>query len=373
VPEAAFHGVVIGAGVVGCSVAHRLAERGVQVTVVDAGDRREGASWRSFAWVNASSKRPFAYFRLNHLGLQAHRRLGGPWWVPSGHLEWAADPVGEGELLAEAEELAGWGYGVEVLSPGEAAKREPALAVPARVEAVVAHPEEGYVLAPALVDGVRALSSSLGTTFVDGQTVRRVRTRNARVTGVELEDGTELEAERVICCAGRWTEELLAPLGARAPLVPADHPGSPALGLMLRTTPVGAAPSRVVHAGPVGVRPDGEGRLLLHSTDVDRKLRPDTPAEVDQPLAGQILEQARQVVPALREASIESVKLGRRVLPEDGLSIVGWAPGVEGLYVVATHSGVTMAPALGELVAKEVALGVAIEELEPFRPTRFWG
>jgi glycine/D-amino acid oxidase-like deaminating enzyme len=119
------------------------------------------------------------------------------------------------------------------------------------------------------------------------------------------------------------------------------------------------------------MRPDGGGSLLLHSTEADRQLAPDTPEEADHPLAVQILEHARRVVPALGGAGIESVRLGRRVLPEDGHSIVGWAPGVEGLYVVATHSGVTMAPALGELVAREVAGETAADELGPFRLERF--
>ncbi|MBO0705727.1 MAG: FAD-binding oxidoreductase, partial [Candidatus Dormibacteraeota bacterium] len=373
VPEPALRCVVIGGGVVGSSVAHRLAELGAAVTLVDAGGRRQGASARSFAWVNASSKRPFAYFRLNRLGMEAHRRLAGPWWTPSGHLEWAADAVREGELLAEAEELAGWGYPVEVLTPSEAARREPALTIRRGVEAVVVHPEEGYVSTPRYLEGMRGLAGSLGTRFVDGVAVEEVLRGGGRVTGVRLEDGTALEADRVVVCAGRWTEELMAPLGVRVPLVPAGQAGSPALGLLVRTTPVGASLGRVVHAGPLAVRPDGDGSFLLHSTDTDRRLGPDTPEEAGHPLAVQLLEQATSVLPALQEARIESVRLGRRVLPEDGHSIVGWAPGTAGLYVVATHSGVTMAPALGELVAGEVAKGEVAGALEPFRPDRFTG
>jgi MFS family permease len=270
------HCLVVGGGVIGCSVAHRLAERGARVTVVDAGARREGTSWRSFAWVNASSKRPYAYFLLNQLGMRAHARLAGSWWIPSGHLEWRTDPVTEGELLAEAEELTGWGYGVEVLTPGEAARREPSLAVASRVEAVVAHPEEGYVLVPGYVAGVRKLAGALGAQFRDGATMREVLTRGDRVEGIRLEDGSEIRADRVVCCAGRWTGELLAPLGISVPLVSADHAGSPALGLLVRTTPVAASLSRVVHAGSLGVRPNGDGRLLLHSTEADRQVRPDT-------------------------------------------------------------------------------------------------
>ena len=61
-------------------------------------------------------------------------------------------------------------------------------------------------------------------------------------------------------------------------------------------------------------------------------------------------------------------------MPRDGRSIAGPVPGTEGLYVLATHSGVTLAPVLGALLAEEIAVGAPPPMLAGFRPDRFpWG
>jgi glycine/D-amino acid oxidase-like deaminating enzyme len=63
--------------------------------------------------------------------------------------------------------------------------------------------------------------------------------------------------------------------------------------------------------------------------------------------------------------------LAWRAMPADRLPIVGPVPWLDGLYVAVTHSGVTVAPALGRLVAREVADGEPDGLLAPFRPGRF--
>ena len=58
-------------------------------------------------------------------------------------------------------------------------------------------------------------------------------------------------------------------------------------------------------------------------------------------------------------------------MPADGQSIVGWLPGAPGVYVAVTHSGVTLGAHLGQLIAAEIAGGLAQPELTPYRPDRF--
>jgi len=58
-------------------------------------------------------------------------------------------------------------------------------------------------------------------------------------------------------------------------------------------------------------------------------------------------------------------------MPEDEVSLVGPLPGADGVFVLATHSGVTLAPALGRLLADEIVGGAVPELLGPFRPNRF--
>jgi glycine/D-amino acid oxidase-like deaminating enzyme len=67
---------------------------------------------------------------------------------------------------------------------------------------------------------------------------------------------------------------------------------------------------------------------------------------------------------------VEAARVGWRPLPGDGLSAVGPVAGLEGYYLVFTHSGVTLGPLLGRLVAEEVTTGQVPPPLAPFRPDR---
>jgi len=87
---------VIGAGVMGASVAYRLAQAGAAVTVLEATRIGGGTSGISFAWTNAHKKPPKPYHDLNVAGMKAHAALADefgatPWWHGGGSLEWEAE------------------------------------------------------------------------------------------------------------------------------------------------------------------------------------------------------------------------------------------------------------------------------------------
>ena len=89
--------IVIGAGVMGASVAYRLAQASAEVTVLEATRIGGGTSGISFAWTNAHNKPPKPYHDLNAAGMKAHAALAdefgaAPWWHGGGSLEWEAEP-----------------------------------------------------------------------------------------------------------------------------------------------------------------------------------------------------------------------------------------------------------------------------------------
>ena len=83
-----------------------------------------------------------------------------------------------------------------------------------------------------------------------------------------------------------------------------------------------------------------------------------------------ILAKIAAVLPAARGVGLQRLTLGFRPMPLDELPVVGAIPDVPNLYVVVTHSGVTLAPILGRYVTQEVMSGSRIEALAPFRPER---
>ena len=88
--------IVIGAGVIGASVAYRLAQAGAEITVLEATRLGGGTSGTSFAWTNAHRKPPKPYHDLNVAGMKAHAALRDefgaiPWWHGGGSLEWVSE------------------------------------------------------------------------------------------------------------------------------------------------------------------------------------------------------------------------------------------------------------------------------------------
>jgi glycine/D-amino acid oxidase-like deaminating enzyme len=84
---------VIGAGVIGVSIAAEAAARGADVTLIDKNAPGSGTSLITYAWVNSNGKEPVGYYELNRAGLEAHHRLAGTgadWFRPTGHIELAA-------------------------------------------------------------------------------------------------------------------------------------------------------------------------------------------------------------------------------------------------------------------------------------------
>src|ERR1700674_886236 len=105
--------IVIGAGVMGASVAYRLAQAGSAVTVLEATRVGGGTSGISFAWTHAHRKPPKPYHDLNVGGMKAHAALrdefgATPWWHGGGSLEWEAQ-TNRATIAANVEALSAWG------------------------------------------------------------------------------------------------------------------------------------------------------------------------------------------------------------------------------------------------------------------------
>jgi glycine/D-amino acid oxidase-like deaminating enzyme len=150
-----------------------------------------------------------------------------------------------------------------------------------------------------------------------------------------------------------------------------DHEpaGSAAVGLLVTTTPLLARLRRVIHADGLMVRPDGAGRLMLHGDRQDTRVRHDEPTSPPPAPALELIEQLRALLAGTDGARVETARIGIRSLPADRMPAVGHVR--EGCYVVVTHSGITLAPLLGELVSQELIDQRQSTALERFRPARF--
>jgi glycine/D-amino acid oxidase-like deaminating enzyme len=72
-----------------------------------------------------------------------------------------------------------------------------------------------------------------------------------------------------------------------------------------------------------------------------------------------------------QDVTLVSVRLGTRPMPADGLPIIGPVPHAGGAYIAVMHSGITLAPTAGRLIASEIVDGVEAKQLAGLRPARF--
>jgi glycine/D-amino acid oxidase-like deaminating enzyme len=364
--------VVVGAGVIGAAVAFRLAQAGARVTVLEGADRvGAGTSGRSFAWTNSNGKTPKPYHDLNVAGMRAHSALGDefgatPWWHGGGNLEWRATDSARAELNSRVERLRAWGYAVEWVTPDRLHELESDIDLNAVGDAPIAfYPLDGWLDPIVYVHAMLRLAAAHGAVLRTEAHVEHVLADNGRVRGVALRGGEQVEAEWVVNCAGRWADTL-----AVAHMPRLRVPLAPTLGLLVFTPPVASGLQRVVHAPLINMRPDGAGRLMLHADDIDDALAAGSDPGVGSPLVQEMLRRAAAVLPAIGQVSAEAVRVGIRAIPADGLSAVGAMPGVDGYYVVVTHSGVTLSAFLASAVAAEIVNDSRERQLEPFRPAR---
>jgi glycine/D-amino acid oxidase-like deaminating enzyme len=368
--------IVVGAGIVGASVAYRLAQAGAAVTLIEERRIGGGTSGVSYAWVNACEKlasRP--YFELNMAGKRAHAALaeeldGAGWWYHRpGIVQWQhaeAEAGGrDGEEPADKlKRLTEWGYPAERLEYDALLKLEPEINPEVVGNAsVILYPEDGWADATLCAAAqAHAAIERHGATLLVGK-VAGLEIRAGRCEGVRMADGTVLGADIVVNCSGRWSNEVAGE---------ASIPLAPTYGIVAYTPATGLRLRRGLRTPLVNLRHDGGGRLLLRSNELDKQVTSLEGANPSHPMAQELLRRAKLTLPDLGPIEVEAVRIGIRPVPADSYSAIGPIPNLEGYYLAVTHSGVTLGPFLGQAVAHEVMRGQAAPELAEFRPARFF-
>jgi len=357
--------VVLGGGIVGCAIALHLADRGMRPVLVDAGRPEDGASAASFASISAFGKDPVAYYELAGAGMASWARFAGRLggdvgFRRGGQVRWAAG-VDEGRQLAEQVARAeAWGYPIRLVSEGQLRELLPA-AEPGPVSMAAYAERDAHVDPPAVLAACRQALEAAGARLLLG-----ARAAVGVVDGeVRVRVGDEtLSPPATVLAAGAESVAVTAAFGLDIPLV-----SSP--GMLVVTSPTAPLAPGVVYlpgdpGPPVHLRHRADGAVL-----VGERSQEAVAADLSQRHARALVAQAARFFPTLAAARVEQVLVGWRSMPADRLPIVGPVPGLPSLYLAVTHSGVTLAPALGRLVARELLDRAEEPLLMPFRPGRF--
>ncbi|QXV58706.1 FAD-binding oxidoreductase [Amycolatopsis sp. TNS106] len=364
--------IVVGAGIIGASVARALAVAGADVVLLDQRGPGSGTTATTFAWTNANRKADPGYQRLNIAGMEEHEKLAGelagaPSYFRSGGLQ-CADAGTEPSLTANVELLRSRGYPAQWVDRDEARRIAGDVLIPEATTAIAYFPSEGYVLPERFLAAVLGDARRHGATLTIGQVVAvGERPQGASVT---LADGTVLRADRIVVAAGRWTAGLAARNGFDIPMVTDVQRGSAIVGLLGFVRSPASGLRCVLHTPGLNLRPAAEGATVVQALDLNPFVDP-ADSEVDGDIAAAIA--ARFTAVTGHPSPDIEFRVAIRSMPADGHTIAGYPPGSSRIYFLVTHSGITLAPILARLTAAEIVTGTGQDALTPFRASRFAG
>ena len=425
--------VIVGAGMIGSSIAYHLSKRGVNVTVLDQRTnlfpRDEStkdsvdpgtATSSSFCWLNSNDKSPLSYKQFNHLGMEVWRRhdvmKALPVWCGSMVRTAKSSPPTKSPLylcvgpLNSEEELR--------LEPGVDWQSSSSVDKIQSIEAPATYfyPEEGHVDPVSAVTTLRVAARGNGVQFIEGVDINHLvySGENDKVTGVEYTargaSDTSLEpvlatADTIVIAAGANSSNPL--LGVDSDFLQLlEQPG--VLAYARRSSGEGdddkqkslkrifvdtISQTHLLGRGQTIVIGGGKlitgGRISENEeqsqNDSNSRSSADESIDEDAALGNAMITAAVEAIaphelthPLTRPSSpLLRVSRANRPMPSDGYPVLGFVGADPGLYVAVMHSGITLGLLSGELASYEIYSGAAasneqngFEILQHYRPSQ---
>jgi 4-methylaminobutanoate oxidase (formaldehyde-forming) len=374
--------VIVGGGVIGCSVAYHLAHLGWKdVVLLERDQLTSGTTWHAaglmttFGSTSETSVEMRMYTRDLYGRLEAETGLSTG-FEPIGFIELAADSdrVEEYRRVAAFNRLIG--NDVEEIGPDEIKKLFP-LARVDDIEAGFYLPQDGRVNP---VDATMSLAKGArqqGVKILEGVSVLGVTTKNGRATGVATNQG-EIEAEFVVNCAGMWARQLGALSGVTIPNQSTEHYyliTEPFEG-MTRDLPIIEDPS--CH----GYYREETGGLMIGLFEpvcapwmVDGVPEDFSFGEIvpDWDRMTPFLEKAMSRIPISTEVGISKFFCGPESFTPDMGVAFGETPEIENYFVAAglNSIGIITGPGLGKIMAQWITTGDPGADITPINVDRF--
>ncbi len=377
--------IVVGAGVVGASTAAHLAELGERDVLLLERDRvASGTSWHA-AGLLARMRGSHALTGLSAYGVELYRGLEAKTGLPvgfngNGSLTLARQPGRVDELRAMGVMARHHGIEAQMLGPDELVDLRPLVSAEG-VLAALHQPGDAMINPGWGAAAMTKWAHDAGVGVREGVRITGLRVAGPdgapRVTGVTTEQG-DVEAEVVVLCAGIWTRDIAASVGAVVPIYAAEH-------VHVTTGPVdGAVPSMPLirdldgylyvrhHRGCLVVgafEPDGKPRAMETIGDGFSfgEFEPDW--EHFRP----VRENAARTVPALGDATYERFLCAPESFTPDVNFCLGETPEVAGLYVGAgfNSQGIIFAPGAGRALAEWIVGGAPAFDASAVDVARF--
>lgn len=381
--------VIIGGGIIGCSVAYHLAHAGRRdVVLLERHRLTAGTTWHAAGLIVSGGFHSETYLELFRRSRHLYRDVlpaetgQATGYAEVGYIQVATNPERAEALRRDAAFQRSHGLDNVELSAKEVAEHWPLAKVDDVVCGIYA-PDQGRAnptdCAMAFARGARRL----GVRIVEGVEVTGIRRAGGRVSGVDTDQGF-VEAEHVVCCAGLWSRQLGLAVGVDLPLQAAEHS-------YLITEPVdGVSPSLPVLEVPdaYGYFREETGGVLVGLFEPEARpwgLGPDGPPtgppfavlQADWDRIAPWVEGALARLPGLASVGIRTWFCGPESFVPDLNPLVGEVPGLRHLWVACglNSLGILLGGGIGELLAAWIVDGAPptdVTELDVARVAPHW-
>lgn len=361
--------VIVGGGVIGCSLAYHLAREGLQVVLCEGGELGAQSTGRCAGGVRQQFSTELNV-RLQQVSVGLLERFQEEVGFPCdfrqiGYLMLLSTPT---EVASFREQLRMWhAVGLSEacwLSPEDAGRLAPAICLDGVLGATFC-PTDGIASPNDVTQGYASAARLLGAEITTGTKVVGVDVVGDHVVGVRTERGP-IAAPLVLNCCGAWASELAAGVGVDLPVVP-----------YRRHIFVSDACPEVAWDSPMTVdvatsfyfHPEGNG-VLFGMGEPDEV--PSFDLDVDWRLLERIQPIAQRRVPALVEAGIRSAWAGLYEVTSDHLPFLGPVEAPEGFWCACGFSGhgFQQAPAIGQILTQMIVGRSSDLDLSLWSPTR---
>jgi len=370
------HVLVVGAGIVGASIAYHLVKTGTQVTIIDKEGPASHASRGTFAWINATwAKQPRHYHKLNQDSVSSWATFQKDLSIPikwGGSLEWFEDEARHEKLAVQIEEQISWGERARMVTPEEYAALEPNVDF-GDMPSVALSENDGAIDPVLATQTLIDEAIKLGAKLISSCELQNVSFEAGRLVSAQTNQGV-INCGHIVLATGA------APRAAQD-FAGVDIPQRTTPGVIAITKPFRPILNRIIVGPGAHIHQRLDGRIVLgeqdgapktEAHDMRLKNRPNNfpSREFGVQHGERILAIADGFIPGIAEAEVEDVFIGWRPLPLDGLPVLGAAKDRPDISLAIMHSGVSLAPIIGQLVTHEIVTGERLEQLKPYRPER---
>ncbi|HSH42314.1 MAG TPA: FAD-dependent oxidoreductase, partial [Arenicellales bacterium] len=359
--------VIVGGGVIGCSVAYHLAHEGwTDVLLLERNQLTSGTTWHAAGLVG-QLRATHNMTRLAQYSAELYEGLEAETGQATGYLRrgsiMLAGSDGRWDEIRRAHSTAKcFGLESELISPDELKQRWP-LVDPDGVRGALWIPGDGQINPADVTQALARGARKLGATIKERTAVTGIIRRGGRACGVSTPEG-DVEAEYVVNCAGMWSRDLGLKAGVDIPLHAAEHfyIVTEPLPELSRDVPVLRDPDNSLYFK------EDTGKLLIGMFEpvakpwgmdgIPEDFAFEQLAEDSDHLAPQ-LEAAMRRVPAVNDVGIQLFFNGPESFTPDDRYLLGEVPELPGLYVACGFNsvGIQSAGGAGRMLAHWIIHG----------------